>query len=137
MLWMHKIFWCTQELIGILAVHLAQYLPSPGLWITNMYLQLKLENIISLIPEPAALCIHGFTMFMLFSYLLIRSTGQRYDTQQLGQINIMHPSTSSMTSACNHSKTNYKKMSLYFFSTINHAITFKLQSLNCSFIFYT
>ena len=79
-----------------------------------MYLQLKLENMISLIPEPVALSIHGFTMFMLFSYLLIHPTGQRYDTQQLGQINMMHPSASSMTTACNHSKTNYKKMSLYF-----------------------
>ena len=31
----------------------------------------------SLIPEPAALSKHGFTMFL--------PTGQQYDTQQLGE----------------------------------------------------
>ena len=41
------------------------------------------------------------------------STGQRYDTQQLVQINMIHPLASVMTPACNHSKTrNYKKTSL-------------------------
>ena len=48
-----------------------------------MYLQLKIGNNISLIPEPAALCMHGFAMFMTFSFLLVYPAGQRYDTQKL------------------------------------------------------
>ena len=38
----------------------------------------------SLIPEPAALCMHDFTVFMTFFSLLIHPAGQRYDTQKLG-----------------------------------------------------
>ena len=106
----------------------------PWLMKNNKKVELKLGNI-SLIPETAALCMDGFAMS--FSSLLIHSTGQRYDTQQLGGINLIHTSASNMTSACNHSKTkNYGKMSLLWenvitgFSTINRAITYKLESLN-------
>ena len=49
-----------------------------------MYRQLKIGNNTSSIPEPAALCMHGFAMFMTFSSLFIQPTGQRYDIQQLG-----------------------------------------------------
>ena len=50
---------------------------------------------------------------MSFSSLLIHPTGKRYDTQQLGRTNMIQPSASCMTSACNHSKTeNYGKMLL-------------------------
>ena len=58
-----------------------------------------------------------------------------------GGISLIHPSASNMTSACNDSKTkNYGKMSLLRenvitgFSTINRAITYKLESHNYSFI---
>ena len=57
-------------------------------WFMNMspatYFQLKITgNNISLILEPAALCMHGFAMFMTFSSLLIDPAGKRYDTQKL------------------------------------------------------
>ena len=38
---------------------------------------------ISLIPEPAALYMHGFAMLLSFYSLLTHPTGQQYDTQQL------------------------------------------------------
>ena len=50
-----------------------------------MYLQLKIRNNISLIPEPAALCMNGFAVFMTFFSLLIHPAGQHCDTQKLGE----------------------------------------------------
>ena len=50
-----------------------------------MYRQLKIGNNTSSIPEPAALCMHGFAMFMTFSSLLIHLAGQRNDIQKLGE----------------------------------------------------
>ena len=79
--------------------------------IDNKYVQLKLGNIISLIPGPAALYMLGLAMFMSFFSLLIHPTSQRYDT--IGGINMIHPSALNMASACNDSKTtNYEKMSV-------------------------
>ena len=75
---------------------------------------------------------HGFPMFMSFSSLLTHPTDQRYDTQQWGGINMTHPSALNMTSARNQPFENQKfwENITASFSTINHAITFKVKSLN-------
>ena len=84
----------------------------------------------SLIPEPATLRKHGFTMFM--------PTGQRYDTQQMGggelMVNMIHPSASNMTSVWTQPFETQKFQENVFvdFSTINSAITSKLRSVNYS-----
>ena len=46
--------------------------------------KMKHGNIISLIPEPAAFYMNFFAMFVSFFFLLVHSTGQQYDAQQLG-----------------------------------------------------
>ena len=63
-------------------------------------IQLKLGNITSLLPEPAALYMRGFAMLMPFPSLLTHPTGQHYDTQQLGVwlgVNMIHPPASNKT----------------------------------------
>ena len=99
-----------------------------------MYPQLKNGNNISLIPEPAALCMHGFAMFMTFSSFLIHPAGQWYDTQQLGesirytsQLQIWHQPVTIQ-------KPEITENIITSFSIINHKITSKIKSLNYSFI---
>ena len=129
---MRKIFWCTQELIDILAVHCAHYLSRPGSWIINIkYLQLKRENIMSFIPEPAALCMYGFAMFMLFSSLLTSHQAAIQHSiigaDQYDALVGRQPVTIQ--------KQKLRENVIICFSTINHPITSKLKSLNYSFIF--
>ena len=105
-------------------------------WFKNNkhHLQLKIGNNISLIPEPDALCMHGFAMFMTFSSLLIHPAGQRYDIQQLGASIRYTRQLQTWRQTVTIQKSSYKNI-IPSFSTINHEITSKLKSLNYLFMF--
>ena len=108
---------------------------SPGSWIiNNMYPQLKNGNNISLIPEPAALCMHGFAMFMTFSSFLIHPAGQWYDTQQLGGSIRYTSQLQIWRQPVTIQKPEITENIITSFSIINHKITSKIKSLNYSFI---
>ena len=98
---------------------------------------------ISLIPESAALCMHGFAMFISFFSLLTHPTAHQYDIQQLewksgvsGGDSIIHPSASNLTSVWNQLIDNLKLQEnlIACFSSITYGITSQLKSPKYSFI---
>ena len=96
---------------------------------------MKIGNNISLIPEPAALYMHGFAMFMIFSSLLVYPAGHRYDTQKLAGSIRYTRQLQIWRQPVTIQKPEITENIVTSFSTINHEITSELKSLNYTFMF--